>query len=88
MKEKDNVFSAFIYADLDLRIERVANRNHISEDEAKKRIRNTDKNRANYYSYYTDAEWRKTDNYHLCIDSGVFGIKGTVNILETAAQNR
>ncbi|MCD8086024.1 MAG: cytidylate kinase-like family protein [Clostridiales bacterium] len=88
LKEQDNVFSAFIYADMALRIARVANRNHISEDEAKKRIRNTDKNRANYYSYYTDAEWGKTDHYHLCIDSGVFGIEGVVHILETAAQNR
>ena len=35
LKEQANVFSAFIYADMDLRIERVANRNHISVDEAK-----------------------------------------------------
>lgn len=39
-------------------------------------------------NYYTDAEWGKTDNYHLCIDSGVFGIDGTVTVLEACVNNR
>ncbi|MCD8036261.1 MAG: cytidylate kinase-like family protein [Clostridiales bacterium] len=88
LKEQNNVLSVFIYANMDLRVSRVAYRNHITKEEAIKRIRNTDKNRANYYSYYTDAQWGKADNYHLCIDSGIFGINGTVNILEAAAESR
>jgi len=27
------------------------------------------------------------NNYHLCIDSGIFGIEGSVNILEAAVKN-
>ncbi|MCD8192019.1 MAG: cytidylate kinase-like family protein [Oscillospiraceae bacterium] len=88
LKERENLLTVFIHADMQPRIERVAARNDISEAEAKKRIRNTDKNRASYYSYYTDAEWGDAENYHLCIDSGIFGIDGAVSILESAVKAR
>lgn len=84
LKEQDNVLSVFIHAEMEHRIRRVSERNHLSEAEAKKRIRNTDKERAAYYNYYTDKEWGKTETYHLCVDSGLFGIDGAVNILYEA----
>ncbi|MCC8081360.1 MAG: cytidylate kinase-like family protein [Lachnospiraceae bacterium] len=88
LKGRANILSVFIHADMELRVARVSERNQISEAEAKKRIKNTDKGRAAFYNYYTDAEWGKTDNYHLCIDSGVFGIDGTVTVLEACVNNR
>ena len=68
------------------RIARVAARNSISENEAKKRIRNTDKQRASYYNYYTDQQWGEADSYNLCLDSGLFGIDGAVALLQSCVQ--
>lgn len=88
LKEKDNMLSVFIHAGLEQRIQRVAKRNSISEDEAKKRIRNTDKKRAAYYEYYTDSKWGESKNYHLCIDSGFWEIDGAVELLAACVQQR
>ncbi|MDO4339985.1 MAG: cytidylate kinase-like family protein [Eubacteriales bacterium] len=88
LREDKNVLSVFIYAGLGQRIARVAERNDISRDEARKRIRNTDKKRAAYYEYYTDKEWGKSESYHLCIDSGFFGIDGTVEVLSACIQQQ
>lgn len=82
LREQDNVFSVFIYARMEQRISRVAKRNGISVEEAKKRIKNTDKKRMAYYNYYTDKSWGKNGNYHLCLDSGFLGIDHAVEMLE------
>ena len=57
-------------------------RNQISIEEARKRIKNTDKHRAAYYNCYTEKTWGSADSYHLSIDSGRFGIDGAVDFLE------
>lgn len=88
LKENKDLLSVFVHAGMEHRISRVAKRNNISEDEAKKRIRNTDRHRAAYYEYYTDAKWGKSENYHLCIDSGFWGIDGVVELLIACVQQR
>lgn len=87
LREQKNVLSVFIRADMEYRIPRVAARNGISYSEAEKRIRNTDKHRASYYNFYTDKEWGVSDSYHLCVDSGQFGVDGTVDLLVAAVQS-
>ena len=87
LHEQKNVFSVFVHAETGRRIARVAERNHISMEEAKKRIRNTDKQRASYYNYYTDKKWGVSDIYNICIDSGLFGIDGAVALLKNCVQS-
>ena len=86
LQDQKNVLSVFIHSDMKHRIARVAARNSISENEAKKRIRNTDKQRASYYNYYTDQQWGEADSYNLCLDSGLFGIDGAVALLQSCVQ--
>ena len=87
LHEQKNVFSVFVHAETGRRIARVAERNHISMEESKKRIRNTDKQRASYYNYYTDKKWGVSDSYNICIDSGLFGIDGAVALLKNCVQS-
>ena len=84
--EADDVLAVFIHADIEKRVERVAARNNISETEARKLIRNTDKHRAAYYEMYTDKEWGSPNSYHLCVDSGAFGLGGTAELLKNCVQ--
>lgn len=82
LKDRDDVINLFITAPLENRIVRVARRNGISEDEARERIKKTDKSRASYYNYYSSKDWGDAKSYDLCIDSSLLGIEGTVELLE------
>ena len=82
LKDRSDVLRLFITAPLESRIARVAQRNGISEDEARERIRRTDKSRASYYNYYSSKDWGDARSYDLCIDSSLLGIEGTVALLE------
>ena len=79
LKDRDDVINLFITAPLENRIKRVAARNGISENEAKDRIKKTDKSRA---SYYSAKDWGDAKSYDLCIDSSLLGIDGTVELLK------
>lgn len=83
LKDRDDVINLFITAPLENRIKRVAARNGITEEEARERIRKTDKSRASYYNYYSSKDWGDAKSYDLCIDSSLLGIDGTVELLET-----
>ena len=73
-------FRVFVYADLQSRINRCLNRkgNTLTEKEIKKMIKQIDKNRASYYSYYTCEKWGDKLNYDLCINTTDLVIKDIV----------
>ena len=62
LKDRDDVINLFITAPLENRIKRVAARNGISENEAKDRIKKTDKSRASYYNYYSAKDWMDSES--------------------------
>lgn len=78
----DNVLKVFISAPMDKRIARVCQRKDLPEDKAKQLIGRTDKRRASYYEYYSSQRWGQVNTYDCCIDSSLFGIEGTVSLLE------
>ena len=45
-----------------------------------------DKQRASYYNYYTSKRWGEVDSYDLCLNSSVFGIDGTVDMIKQAIE--
>lgn len=69
LKEYPGVVKVFIYADIDSRIRRAIARHDIEPARAKQAIIKTDKNRANYYSFYSGQKWGQVENYDLCINT-------------------
>ena len=63
----------FVYATKESRLRRCMERGDghekITEREMKQRIRQMDKNRADYYNYYTGHRWGDMENYDLCINT-------------------
>ena len=88
LEDNPNCLSVFIHADLKKRIRRVAAINSISDAKAKDIIQKMDKSRASYYNYYTCKKWGDMESYHVCLDSGIFGIDGTVNLLKLMIEQR
>ena len=86
LREHPNRLSVFIYADLDARKKRVAERHNVKESEALDLINKTDRRRASYYNFYTGNKWGKYDNYHIAINSAVLGIEGTAQLIADMAR--
>ena len=78
MPEATNVF---IYAEEADKIKRSVQEYGVPEDSVKKLMKDTDKARANYYSYHTGRKWGDHVNYNLSIDSGYIEIEDIVDLI-------
>lgn len=81
LRGRDDLLRVFILSDLPIRIETVMKRYSLDEEKAKKLVRQVDKDRSSFYRYYTDQIWGEAENYDLCINSGLFGVEGTVQVI-------
>lgn len=77
-----NHLSLFISAPLEVRIQRVAQRQNLTPEKARQLILKTDKRRASYYEYYSSKKWGSVDSYHFCIDSSYLGLGRTVELIQ------
>lgn len=81
LEDRSDVVNIFIYANEADKIKYVMEHNNLSEKEARDMIIKMDKQRQSYYNYYTSKKWGRADTYHLCINSSVLGIDGTVKLI-------
>ena len=70
-----NVFNS---AAPEARIKRLMETLNVDAEEAEELMEKADKKRSSYYNYYSYKTWGAAATYHLCIDSSVLGIDGTV----------
>lgn len=81
-EELEGLIKIFVYADRPKRIERVMEVDCIDEERAKKRIRKIDKERKEFYKYYTGRDWRNLKNYDLPINTTKFDLDETVELIK------
>ena len=86
LRERDDVFNVFIRADLEKRVKRGQDQYNLSEDDALKLIRKTDKVRASYYESHTDRKWGAPGNFDLIVDSGRLGLEPAADIVIGAVE--
>ena len=83
LRTRDDVVRVFIKADMPFRIKTIMERKNLNEDQAKKLIKEVDKDRSSYYKYYTDQIWGDCEYYDLCIDSSRTGVDGAVQVIKS-----
>ena len=88
MKDERNYLNIFIRADDDDRIRRIAETHKITDARAKEMIEKTDKERSNFYNYFSGKIWGSAESYHLCINSSLLGIDETVRLLHSVVEKR
>ena len=88
LQDLDDVISIYLYAPLEDRLKRANEGYGIKDDDLDEIAKRIDKQRANYYDYYTDRKWGNANNYNLCIDTSKFNIDGCVNIIEAIVKER
>ena len=64
------------------KIKCIMDRQGVTEEVAKKKIKTVDKDRSSYYKYFTDQSWGDALNYDLCINSSRVGIEGAVAVIK------
>lgn len=82
LKDRKNVISAFIYADMGFRAYRVTHVYREAEEKSQEHIQKIDKKREQYYDFYSGQKFGDAANYDVCLDSGALGVDLCVEILK------
>lgn len=81
LRDMECTLDVFLTSPLEVRAARIAERSGLSLEEAEKLAEEKDRNRAEYYNYYTFTDWGVASTYDLCLDSSVLGIEGTADMI-------
>lgn len=81
LRDRDDLFSVFLTADIKDRIKRVMKHDNLNEQEATRFIKRTDRRRAAYYNFYTGRRWGEALGYDICINTSRLGIDNSVEII-------
>ena len=82
LRDHPRCANIFISSTPEDRMERLCRIHGISKEEAEEMMEKADKKRSEYYNSYSYKTWGAAATYHLCIDSSVLGIAGTVDYIE------
>lgn len=78
-----NLLRVHICAPFDDCVKTVCNMFSVDVKESKKRIKTIDKERRDFYKYYTGNRWESPDNYDLILNSSKTGWDNCVKIIKT-----
>ncbi len=81
LRDKADCLNVFIHASMEKRAERIVKEYGERAESPEKRLKEKDKRRAAYHRFYTDMKWGHAQNYHVCLDSGEFGIEKCAEII-------
>ncbi len=81
LRDHKDLVSVFILGDMDERLKCLERRQGLDEAEARKKIKEVDKDRSSFYRYYSDQTWGDAQNYDMCINSSKLGVEGTVQVI-------
>lgn len=81
LSDHDKALHVFIYGEKDKKVKKIMDTHNISEKEALRLMKATDKKRSINYNYYTDKQWGKAGNYDLCLNSSALGYEVCADII-------
>lgn len=79
LKDYDNVLSVFIHAPQDFCIESASKKKDMPLKELEEFVNKTNKQKEEYYKYFTGNDWSDARNYDLCLDSSKLGFDRCVD---------
>lgn len=86
LREHDNCLKVFIHACKEDRIRRSVQKKDCEERKASDFVTKKDKQRANYYNFYSNKRWDDLQNYDISINTSRFTIDQAVELLVDAAR--
>lgn len=88
LEDNRDMISVFIYAPTDVRIEELMKRYDTDREEAIYLMKQADKHRKNYYSYYAKKKWGDRSSYDLMIDSSRFSDREVAAMIRGLIEER
>lgn len=82
LKNNKNVMNILITADMKNRITYISEKYGLNRHDSQKKIRRQDHNTWEFYLHFTNQDWKDSGNYHLCLNSSLFGYEETAGIIE------
>ena len=89
LADNPDTLRLYVYASEDFKLPRVKEFYHLDTDNAaRKKMEQVDKARRAYFNFYSDAVWGSSDAHDFMINSSVFGIDQTVEIIMDLAERK
>lgn len=82
LRDYKRCVNVFITADTKDRIKQVCESTQCTEEEAADIINKADKERADYYNFFSNGRWGYARTYDLCINSSILGMEKTAEFIE------
>lgn len=86
LREHANCMNVFVHANKEDRIRRSVAKKDCEERKAADFVTKKDKQRANYYNFYSNKRWDDLQNYDITIDTSRFSLDEAVELLIDAAR--
>lgn len=86
LREFPNTLNVFIHADKASRVQRIVAKGLCEEKKAPDFVSKKDKQRANYYNFYSNNRWDDLNNYDFTLDTSKFTIEEAVELVADAAR--
>lgn len=84
LKDKHDTLNVFICGDIEEKKKRLSSLRGITEEEAEKLMKETDKKRSINYKYYTGQTWGNIKNYTMVLNSTKIGVEKCADIIISA----
>lgn len=86
LRDYENCLNVFVHANKETRIRRSIAKKDCEEKKAADFVTKKDKQRANYYNFYSNKRWDDLQNYDISIDTSRFTLDEAVELLIDAAR--
>lgn len=87
LRERTDCLNIFVCGNEKEKTDRIMKLYNLSEAEAKKQMKETNKKRRVHYEYYTEQRWGEACNYSICLNSSDIGYENCIDIVCKLAQN-
>lgn len=87
LRERTDVLNIFICGNDKEKTDRIMELYKLSETEAHKLMKETNKKRRVHYEYYTEQRWGEACNYSICLNSSDIGYENCIDIICKLAEN-
>ena len=88
LRDNPDCLNVFISADMEDRVSRLSEKFGVDRAKARSMAESMDENRASFYNFYSNNRWGEASTSHLCLNSSVLGIDGTVDFIASFAEKR
>lgn len=84
LRGREQCFHVFVHAPMEVRAERIVRLYGESERSPEQRLQDKDKKRRVNYKHYTGRDWGAAQNYHMSLDSALFGVEQCPQVILNA----